>query len=407
MSTRPIVLAGLLAAVLNAQQAGDANRNYTINGNGALAISACLPTIAYDSVPIPGSMTNVYTTSDAAAPVIWATSPTFTVPGLGFGPNEANLGTPPSFANVTFIGDGTQPGFLNSVFRTDSNTGPTHAFTLAVPTNPLMLNLVERFCMIHFSPTSSVGAWVSQTHSVGFGFTHNPPPPPGSVDPFLAIGNAAPAPNAAPIAGAGDDSSTPVALGFSFTFFGVNYSTLYVGSNGYLTSTPFQAFTESVAAFTGGPAPNNAAKICAFWDDFNLLAAGAAGNASLKFATDGASQCEFSWVAVPEFGSIWSATNQNNFKVTLTQGAGAGTVTIDFGLMAALDGLVGLSPGGNPGLATAQSVNFSFGPAGSNNPICTGRAVYEMFVGGSAPNDLAGRSITFLLDSTGTPIYWQ
>jgi hypothetical protein len=71
-----------------------------------------------------------------------------------------------------------------------------------------------------------------------------------------------------------DDSYTvtPVALGFTFPFYGVGYTDLYIGSNGVIGFSP-----DFLASLTNNPMPtpvipNNL--IAAFWDDLNPGAGG-------------------------------------------------------------------------------------------------------------------------------------
>ena len=67
----------------------------------------------------------------------------------------------------------------------------------------------------------------------------------------------------------GDDQvSTAVPIGFTFDFFGTPYTSVYVGSNGWVS---FQATTSS-GCCTGGPLPSTTlppASIALFWDDLD------------------------------------------------------------------------------------------------------------------------------------------
>lgn len=68
--------------------------------------------------------------------------------------------------------------------------------------------------------------------------------------------------------GLGDDSgSGPIPLGFNFDFFGVSYSSVCVGSNGYVT---FTCVDETDLSEDAIPNPNDPNAIVAlFWDDLN------------------------------------------------------------------------------------------------------------------------------------------
>ena len=65
----------------------------------------------------------------------------------------------------------------------------------------------------------------------------------------------------------GDDSSGPLALDFSFSFYGTSYNTVYVSSNGYMS------FTDTSPTSTGGPGsfPSFSGDdvIAVLWDDWD------------------------------------------------------------------------------------------------------------------------------------------
>jgi gliding motility-associated-like protein len=67
-----------------------------------------------------------------------------------------------------------------------------------------------------------------------------------------------------------DDAVSPVVqIGFNFCFFGIDYSSLYIGSNGWVSFSPGQpaTFTSDVIPNTGASVPKNC--IMAPWQDFH------------------------------------------------------------------------------------------------------------------------------------------
>jgi hypothetical protein len=373
---RIAVLSLLLLAVaipLFAQQVGDANRNYVVNGIGANQ-----PSLVNQTVPVPAVMSITYNTMDPGAPILWISSPNAN-PGqlvLGGGPtNSIDIGTSPFFGDVTVVANGTLPDFLNSLFVTGGNG--TFTANISVPAVYAGTNL--KFCMAHLAVSGPLGFWVSQVQNLTF-----------ALDPNLSPGSTVCNP-AATVLVQGDDTSVNVALGFTFPFYGVNYTNLFVGSNGVVTSLAFTTFTESVTTFlsaTGG------AKICPWWDDFNFNSIPPSGTASCTFFTDNASTAEICWTNVSEYGV--APTNSNTFKCTLIASAGGNAIIFDYGAMAALDGLVGLSPG--VAGAVGQTLNLSVGP----NAINAGQGPNQLFTAAS-PNDLVGYQITWVLDANGVP----
>jgi len=94
--------------------------------------------------------------------------------------------------------------------------------------------------------------------------------------------------------GLGDDgSSGAIALPFSFDFYGVAKTSIYVGSNGYLQ------FGGAATNWTNDPIPSTNAPddiVCPFWDDLDPSAAG-----EIYYRSE-ASRFVVSWVGVPRFG---------------------------------------------------------------------------------------------------------
>jgi hypothetical protein len=114
-------------------------------------------------------------------------------------------------------------------------------------------------------------------------------------------------------------------------------TSIWVCSNGWISfeSTASTALSENV-----GQLLSETVRVAPYWDDLNPAAGGA-----MYVETIG-SVVHVTWEAVPEF----AATNQNTLQIsfdTLT-----GNIECNYGPMAAIDGLVGYSPGHgapNPG----------------------------------------------------------
>ncbi|MEO0481965.1 MAG: hypothetical protein AAF196_21070 [Planctomycetota bacterium] len=162
--------------------------------------------------------------------------------------------------------------------------------------------------------------------------------------------------------GLGDDTTGTVFLPFTFAMPGGSMvAGLDVDSNGRLFEISLESsdFSESTAELLG----DATAMTCAFWDDLSPSDAGAVW---AHVAASGAQS--ITWDDVPEFGT----TNSNTFQVQLFPD---GVVSMHFVMMAATDGLVGLSSG-----------NGAIDPGESNlasGPISTGGVpvVYEQFTG--------------------------
>ncbi|HXV13607.1 MAG TPA: T9SS type A sorting domain-containing protein [Candidatus Krumholzibacteria bacterium] len=169
----------------------------------------------------------------------------------------------------------------------------------------------------------------------------------------------------------GDDSSVEVALPFLFNLCGEDYSSVWVGSNGFVTFGMGNTdFTESIADLMSGPP-----RIAIMWDDLNPAAGGTitAEQVGADFV--------ITWDGVPEFAT----TNSNSFTLTLRPD---NTFNMDYPGLDATDGLVGRALGNgignNPGEVdlSAAAEPITGGP---------GDAVYELFDPGT--NDLSGDNL--------------
>ncbi len=139
---------------------------------------------------------------------------------------------------------------------------------------------------------------------------------------------------------AGDDTSTPVSLDFTFPFQGSNWTSLFLNSNGNLTfGAGSTDFSPSVAEFLAGPP-----RIAPRWDDLD------AGDGLVIASPDDDDKITFHFVSVPEFFS----TSPNYFSVELDED---GDFKFDYLATSRTDGLTGVTEGG--GAADPGETNLS------------------------------------------------
>lgn len=132
------------------------------------------------------------------------------------------------------------------------------------------------------------------------------------------------------ILAAGDDTSTPVALGFDFPFQGSDWDTVFVNSNGNLTFGAGDVdFSESVAEFLAG-----SPRIAPRWDDLD-----ATEGVVIASPDSHDDKMTIHFVSVPEFFS----TSPNYFSVELDED---GDAEIDYLATNRTDGLAGVTEGG-------------------------------------------------------------
>lgn len=159
---------------------------------------------------------------------------------------------------------------------------------------------------------------------------------------------------------AGDDTATPVNLGFTFPYQGNNWGSVFLNSNGNLTfGAGSTDFSETVPEFLAGPP-----RIAPRWDDLD------AGD-GLVVASPGAGSMTFHFVSVPEFFT----TSANYFSVELDA---SGDIGIDYFATSRTDGLTGVTQGGgavNPG-ETDLSENTSLPATGTTYELFSGLDVF-------------------------------
>ena len=141
----------------------------------------------------------------------------------------------------------------------------------------------------------------------------------------------------------GDDETVAIDLAFRFRFFGKRYSRVFLNSDGNLTFSRGDASSSkrSLGRFLNGPP-----RIAPFFDDLDPTAATGDGGV---YVDNQAKLIRITWFEVPEFDE----TNVNTFQVTLYA---SGKVTVAYETMDAMEGVVGVSPGGSDAL---NLVDFS------------------------------------------------
>jgi len=153
--------------------------------------------------------------------------------------------------------------------------------------------------------------------------------------------------------GAGDDTFRSVTLPFGFVFNGSVYTSMFIGSNGFLTFVSGDTtFSETEAQMLSGQP-----RIALCWDDWYAPGA-TAGNGVFYAMTN--TSVHVTWKNVPHFGN---ATNFANMEVVLNASG-----EIDFYYDASMNVpasqcIVGLSAGGG---AVAAPMSFTPLPATMN-----------------------------------------
>jgi subtilisin family serine protease len=196
-----------------------------------------------------------------------------------------------------------------------------------------------------------------------------------------------------PLSGAdGDDAFSTLNIGFSIPFFGQNYSTAYISSNGFLTlgsSAGATAFAN--AAIPTAAVPNGV--IAPFWDD---LYPGATGSVHAGVAGSAGSRVlHVEWFNVPHFSLSGSGTA--TFEVALHEATGEiryQWLDTDFG-----------NPSWNQGASATAGVERTDGVVGRqvsfNQPLLTnGRAVSCTFGAPPPPPPVPSITTTSLPEGT-------
>lgn len=185
--------------------------------------------------------------------------------------------------------------------------------------------------------------------------------------------------------GIADDAAVAVTLPFAFNFYGVTYTQVYLGTNGYLTfGTPDDEYEETVPGFANG-APRIAA-LYNDWYPYQKPGNGVYVNTSLQ------GRVAFTWQRVPHYnnGDVGAGESTINEKGTFQIILFAdGRIQFGYDGVIPRGGLVGISPGGN---ASAQKFDFTKAVSFSTDEET---APYEQFFGATdQPFDLDNFFIT-------------
>jgi hypothetical protein len=151
--------------------------------------------------------------------------------------------------------------------------------------------------------------------------------------------------------GLGDDTTAQVTLPWPLQTQAGTIQDIFVASNGYVSFTPTTTsdFTESVGELLG----NAETRIAVYWDDLNPASASTLGGVFVEQDPSNANVFHVTWDQVVEFGG----STLNTFQLSINAGGG---YELKYGDMAALDGLVGYSPGngaGDPGSTDLTAIN--------------------------------------------------
>jgi hypothetical protein len=195
-----------------------------------------------------------------------------------------------------------------------------------------------------------------------------------------------------PLSGVGDDTSTSVALDFSFPFLGFSWTSVWVNSNGHLTfglpSGEFHFYSGGVNRLSSGSDLSgildqmafNRARVAALWQDWNPIAGGAVLANALS------NRVVVTWSGVPLYST---QTNPATVPVTATFQVvlfKSGVIQLNYQNVAATPAggyLIGVSPGSVSEFETT-TVDFSRGGS-SISAFPTFEPLVQVFGSMSAP----------------------
>jgi hypothetical protein len=184
-----------------------------------------------------------------------------------------------------------------------------------------------------------------------------------------------------------DDGYSEVSFGgATFSFYGVDWTSAYVNSNGFLTfGAGDYDYTESINEFLS-PEP----RVGIFWDDLNPSKA-PPGSGVFANIDDG--RLIVTWLNVPEYYT----TGSNTFQIILH--FSTGLITMNFDSLSARDCIVGIGPG--TGYVYNGQVDFTHILGLGGQIFGNQEAIVEQFLGYS--NDLFDMTHTSLAFSGEVP----
>ncbi|MFQ5802402.1 MAG: choice-of-anchor D domain-containing protein [Candidatus Methylomirabilales bacterium] len=184
----------------------------------------------------------------------------------------------------------------------------------------------------------------------------------------------------------GDDASASQALSFTFPFFGVNRTTAFINSNGYLSFGSASSFIHFNGQSGGGVSTLGDAstvlnrmsggfqRIAVLWQDWNPAAGGGV------FANSLSDRLIVTWNDVPLFGTSTTAT----FQVVLFS---SGVIQMSYQTVTTTPGggyLVGISPG-SVSQFLVTTIDLSQGSASSISTFPNSEPLVQVFGSTSGP----------------------
>ena len=184
--------------------------------------------------------------------------------------------------------------------------------------------------------------------------------------------------------GAGDDTVlSGGAIGFNFPFNGLNYTDIYVSTNGFVylanASTPVPTNAMCCTGNTAGLVASLNPVVAPLWNDLNVIAANGAG----VYVNSSAAACIITWDQVVEFGNTVPFQIQVQL---LPSGEIRFTYSGNTAIRVAGDCLVGVSEGNN----AAVPAPTDFSTPGATSAV----TAFEIFNGTSTLFDMAGDSLS-------------
>lgn len=248
--------------------------------------------------------------------------------------------------------------FLNSL-ATYANPLPA-PMSWSIPYTATSAPITFSAQSLYLSPTHPDGSWVSQGAQL-------------SIVPFDPC-------TAGTALTLGDDANVQQSLTAPVFFQGTSYTSVYVGSNGYVTFGAGSTSYNGTAANLRGLAPG----ICPLFTDLDPGQGG-----TIRFADAGGGSFGVCFTNIANYGA---ASSTNSFLLTVTNGS---SISIAYGPLASTSGITGVNVGFGSGTATAY--DLSEGPF--NLPANT--VPYQLWT--SAP-DLSGTTLVITLSATGVPL---
>ena len=209
-------------------------------------------------------------------------------------------------------------------------------------------------------PFDLVGKTISFATDGGVGPSPNPPAPPSPDAGILVLA---------------DDDTKAVPLGFTVPFYVVMYDTVYVNADGNVT---FGKGDGATAERTKQRFLTGAPRIGMLYADCDPSAGG-----TVSYKHDDANSITISFTSVP----VWGSSSGNTFRLKLTS---SGKLTIYLDSLAAADGIIGISKGGQGNSADP----FVLSSMMESTWLYQGDNMFGMYTSENAAS-FVGKSISF------------